>query len=93
MARPPAPDPLPPLAALLSPEGTLAVHVTPRASSGRVVLSEGRLRVYVTEPPEDGRATEAVRAALARAFGVAKGDIELLRGAASREKVFRVRGV
>jgi uncharacterized protein len=85
MARPPAPDPLPPLAALTSPEGTLAVHVTPRASAARVVLAEGQLRVYVTEPPEDGRATEAVRVAL-------KGDLELLRGAASREKVFRVRG-
>jgi uncharacterized protein YggU (UPF0235/DUF167 family) len=83
---------LPPLAALLSADGTFAVHVTPRASSGRVTLAEGRLRVYVTEPPEDGRATEAVRAALARAFGVAKGDLELVRGAASREKVFRLRG-
>ena len=92
MARPPAPDPLPPLAALLTPEGTLAVHVTPRASAARVVLADGRLRVYVTEPPEDGRATEAVRVALGRAFGVAKGNLELLRGAASREKVFRVRG-
>ena len=92
MARPPAPDPLPPLAALTSPQGTFAVRVTPRASSARLVLSGGVLRVYVTEPPEDGRATEAVRAAIAKAFGVPKGDLELLTGAASREKVFRVRG-
>jgi uncharacterized protein YggU (UPF0235/DUF167 family) len=91
MVRPPAPDPLPPLSALLSPEGTLAVHVTPGASARRLVLSGGVLRVYVTEPPADGRATEAARVALAKAFGLAKGDIELLRGAASREKVFRIR--
>jgi len=91
MARP-APAPLPPLAALLSPEGTLAVLVTPQASSGRVVLADGRLRVYVTEPPEGARATEAVQEALAKAFGVAKDDLELLQGATAREKVFRVRG-
>ncbi|MGE5198642.1 MAG: DUF167 domain-containing protein [Rhodospirillaceae bacterium] len=92
MARPPPPDPLPPLKTLLSPEGMLAVHVTPRAKTARVVLAEGRLCVYVAAPPEDGRATEAVRVAIARAFGVAKRDVELVRGAASREKVFRVRG-
>jgi uncharacterized protein YggU (UPF0235/DUF167 family) len=91
MSRPPAPGFLPPLAALLSPDGTLAVHVTPRASAARVVASEGRLRVYVTEPPEDGRATEAVRLALAASFGLARRDVELVRGASSREKVFRIR--
>ena len=90
MARP-APAPLPPLAALLSAEGTLTVRATPRASSARVVLAEGRLRVYVTEPPEGGRATEAVREALSRAFGVAKGDLDIVQGATAREKVFRVR--
>jgi uncharacterized protein len=92
MARP-APTPLPPLAALLTHEGHLRVHVTPRASAARIFLSDGRLRVHVTEPPEDGRATEAVRAKLAEAFGVAKRDLDLVGGATSRDKVFRVRGV
>jgi uncharacterized protein YggU (UPF0235/DUF167 family) len=91
MARP-APAPLPPLAALLAADGTFAVRVTPRAASARVVLADGALRVYVTEPPEDGRPTEAVRTALARAFDVAKSDLVLVRGATSREKVFRLRG-
>jgi uncharacterized protein YggU (UPF0235/DUF167 family) len=64
--------------------------VTPRAATARVVLSDGRLRVHVTEPPEDGSATEAVRDALAKAFGVARRDLVLLRGATARVKVFRV---
>jgi uncharacterized protein len=89
MSRP-APAALPPLAALLSPAGLLEVHVTPRASAARIELADGRLRVHVTEPPEDGRATEAVRSALARAFGVAKRDLVLVRGATARVKVFRI---
>jgi hypothetical protein len=40
MARPPALDPLPPLAALASPEETLTVHAAPRASLARVVPRE-----------------------------------------------------
>jgi uncharacterized protein len=56
----------------------------------RVVLSDGRLRVHVTEPPEDGRATEAVRRALAQAFGLAKRDLVLVRGATARVKHFRL---
>ncbi len=90
MSRP-APDPLPPLSAVLGPGGTIAVEVTPRAGRARVVAEGGVLKVFVTEAPEKGRATEAVRAALARAFGLAKSDLELVRGAASRRKVFRLR--
>ena len=47
----------------------LAVRVTPKASRARIVADEGEIRVYVTEAPEDGKATEAVRKALAKALG------------------------
>jgi len=48
------------------------------------------IRIGVTETPENGRATEAARVALARAMGVAKTRLTLLRGAASRDKLFRL---
>jgi uncharacterized protein YggU (UPF0235/DUF167 family) len=46
--------------------------------------------VRVTVPPEDGKANAAVRELLARALGVAKTRLVLLRGASARDKVFRL---
>ncbi|RVV99163.1 DUF167 domain-containing protein [Mesobaculum littorinae] len=86
MARPAGPDlPAP------TPGDEIAVRVTPRAARNAVV--EGTpLRVYVTVPPEDGKANAAVQKLLAKALGVPKSRLTLLRGATSRDKVFRVEG-
>ncbi|WP_226898325.1 DUF167 domain-containing protein [Mangrovicoccus algicola] len=73
----------------MQPGDTITVTVTPRASRGRIVEDGGRLRVYVTEAPEKGRATEAARKALAAHLGLPKTALDLVRGAASREKTFR----
>jgi len=50
----------------------------------------GPLRCTTTAAPEDGRANAAVAEQLARALGVAKTRLTLLRGATSRDKVFRL---
>ena len=55
-----------------------------------VELAEGVIRIAVTEVPEGGKATEAARVALARALGVAKSRLTLVRGATSRDKLFRL---
>lgn len=69
----------------------LAVRVQPRARRDEVTGWDGRaLRVRVSAPPEDGRATRAVIALLARALGVPRASVELVSGAASRDKLFRV---
>ena len=71
--------------------GLLAVRVQPRARRDEVTGWEGEtLRVRVTAPPEDGRATRAVIALLAEAFAVPRASVELVSGAASRDKLFRV---
>lgn len=46
--------------------------------------------VQTTTAPEDGRATTAVAQALAHGLGVAKSRLVLVRGAAPRDKVFRL---
>lgn len=51
-----------------------------------------RLRVAVTQAPEDGRATAAVCATLARALGLKSAAITLLQGAASRQKLLLISG-
>jgi uncharacterized protein YggU (UPF0235/DUF167 family) len=48
------------------------------------------LIVAVGAPAVDGKATEAVRRAIAVALGVRAGDVALRLGATSRDKVFTV---
>lgn len=78
------------LSSLAQPGATLAVRVTPRASRDRVLWEEGLIRIHVTCVPEDGKANKAVTALLAKALGVAKSRLTLLRGATSRDKLFRL---
>lgn len=69
---------------------TIAVRVTPNARRPGVEVVEGLIRIQVTETPEAGRATEAARVSLAKSLGVAKTRLTLLRGATSRDKIFRL---
>jgi len=48
------------------------------------------LRVRVTAPPADGAANRAVTDLLAGALGIPASRIALVRGATSRDKLFRV---
>ena len=78
------------LRACADAEGRLAVRVTPGARSESVAISDGCVLVKVNAPPEDGKATAAVHALLAQALQVAPSQIAMLRGATSREKLFRI---
>jgi uncharacterized protein (TIGR00251 family) len=73
---------------------TFEVRVAPRASRNRVIgIQDGALKVALTAPPVDGAANEALTKLIAKALGVAKSDVEILRGDRARIKVLRVRGV
>lgn len=78
------------LAHLATPGAEIAVRVTPKAARNAVTEAEGGLRVSVTTVPEDGKATKAVIKLLAAALGVAKTRLTLVRGATSRDKLFRL---
>lgn len=80
------------LKAAISPEGTLAVRVTPKASSERIAVEAGAVRVWVTAPPDKGKANKAVIALVAKALGVPKSAVELVRGDTAREKLLRIAG-
>jgi uncharacterized protein len=69
----------------------LHVRVQPKARANAVKGWHGNaLRVSVTAVPEDGKANRAVIALLAEMFDVAPSSINLVRGAASRDKWFRM---
>ena len=71
----------------------VSVRVQPRARRDEVSKQpDGSFRVRVTAAPEGGEANRAVIGLLAEAFGVAPSRVELVRGAASREKLFRIEG-
>ena len=73
------------------PGATFALHVTPRARRTEILMTpEGLIKVSVTTAPEDGKATAAVAELLAHALGVAKSRLTLIKGATSRDKVFRL---
>lgn len=73
---------------------TFEVRVQPRAKRNAVTkAADGSLKVYVTAPPEDGRANEAVVETIAEWLGVKRRQVEIIRGATSRNKVVRVTGV
>ncbi len=78
------------LSHLAQPGTSIAIRVTPNARRAGVELVDGQIRVAVSETPEAGKATEAARAALAKALGVAKTRLTLIRGATSRNKLFRL---
>lgn len=75
---------------LAQPDAAFAVRVCPGARHRSVTLEGDAIRITVAEPPTDGRATEAARISLAKALGVAKSRLVLVRGAASRHKLFRL---
>lgn len=83
------------LLALIDDRGGLVVRVTPNARQARIALDPENgdaapVRVWVTVPPEDGKANKAVIALLAKALGVPKSALAIERGEASRHKRIRI---
>jgi uncharacterized protein (TIGR00251 family) len=73
---------------------TFEVRVAPRASRNRIVgVQDGALKVALTAPPVDGAANEALKKLLAKALGVSKSNVEIVRGDRARIKVLCVHGV
>lgn len=69
----------------------LTVKVKPNARKARVEqIDASTYRVAVTVPPEAGKANDAVIAALATHFRIAKSRITILRGTTGRTKLINV---
>jgi uncharacterized protein YggU (UPF0235/DUF167 family) len=78
---------------------TFVVRVTPKASADRVTVAapEGadagappEVRVAVTAAPEDGKANAAVLKILAKAMGLPRSRLSIVRGETARVKTIRV---
>jgi uncharacterized protein (TIGR00251 family) len=71
----------------------LEVLVQPRASRDEVVgVHDGRLKVRLAAPPVDGEANAALLGFVARALGLPRAQVTLVRGQTARRKTVRVTG-
>jgi uncharacterized protein (TIGR00251 family) len=81
-----------------APDGAvLRIKVQPKSRrpglQGTAPSAEGsRLRIGVTEAAEAGKANQAVCAVIADTLAVPRSAVNILAGAASREKLIRVSG-
>jgi len=72
----------------------IAVKVVPGASRDRIAGPLGeRLKVQVRQPPEKGKANEALCRLLASALGVKRAEVAVVRGQTRPEKDLLVRGI
>jgi uncharacterized protein YggU (UPF0235/DUF167 family) len=91
MARPKADLPLAEaILALADDRRRLALRVTPGAREESISLLSGVVCMKVRARPEGGAANEAVLALLAKALGLPRSSVTLLRGATSREKLVQL---
>ena len=70
----------------------ISVHLKPNSRHREevVVGDDGVLTIYTKAPAIEGRANLAAVKLLAKHFGVASSKVKLVRGAASKYKVFEV---
>jgi hypothetical protein len=82
-----------------TPEGVvLTVRAQPGAKRTAIagIYGEGesaQLKIAVHAPPIEGRANQALVEFLAETFGLPKSRVELVSGALSRSKTFRLHGL
>jgi uncharacterized protein (TIGR00251 family) len=70
------------------------IRVHPGSSKKGVEYSgEGRIQVYVNAPPQAGRANKEALNVFAKAIGVKRAAVALVRGEKSRDKTLLISGL
>ncbi len=68
------------------------VEAKPKSREEKVeMIDRDHFKVWVKEPPQDGKANMAIMKALIRHLGIRWTDISLVSGFSSRTKVFDVK--
>ena len=67
------------------------IKVKPKASQAKVVkIDKTHYQVYVTQPPEKGKANKQIIKLLADYFGVSLSKINIIAGEKGREKAVEI---
>jgi uncharacterized protein (TIGR00251 family) len=79
---------------MLTDSCDLKIRLTPRADRDAVgAVTDGVIAVRVSAPPVDGQANAALVKVLAKALGVPKSRLSIVRGQSARDKLVRVEGL
>jgi uncharacterized protein (TIGR00251 family) len=82
------------MGAMTGESALLRIRVQPRAKRDEVVGErDGAIVIRLKAPPVDGKANAALIGFIAKAAGVPRSRVEIVKGASSREKAVRVTGV
>ncbi len=69
----------------------ISVKVKANTSQERIEKIDGaNFTVWIREKPVEGKANEAVIKALAGYFGIAKSNVNLIKGHTSKQKIFEI---
>lgn len=68
----------------------IQVRLQPKSSQNRMEQDGETYKAWVSAPPIDGAANEALIKLVAKHFGVAPSKVEIVRGHTSRDKVLEV---
>jgi uncharacterized protein len=73
----------------------LKVKLIPRASRNEVVgfMEDGTLKIKLTAPPVEGQANQAIIKYLAGILNVSTGNIEIISGKTSHNKLIAIVGI
>jgi len=70
------------------------VQIQPRSSKDQIVgLHNGRLKIKISAPPVDGKANQALIEFIAKALGVSKSKVEIVKGHSSKLKTLKISGI
>lgn len=70
---------------------TIEVHIIPNAKKCSIVEEYGKFRARLTAPARGGNANKELVSVLAQYFDVRKRNIEIIKGAKSRQKTVEVK--
>jgi uncharacterized protein len=73
----------------------LKVKLIPRSSRNEVVgfMDDGTLKIKLTAPPVEGQANLAVKKYLAGILNISAGNIEIISGKTSHNKLIAINGI
>lgn len=71
----------------------IQIKVIPGAKKNQVKQENGQMKVYLTAPPVDGKANEALAVYLAEYYGVKKSGVTIIKGLKTRMKTVRIDGI
>lgn len=73
---------------------TLHVQILPKASRDEILgFVNGKLKIKVAAPPEDGKANDRLKEIISEVFDVPKSRVKIIRGKISRLKTILIEGI